>query len=511
MLKLGLPRLALGDQLAPTDEWWEPGILHDLDDENERFYVNGQTYPSLSAAAVAMGGTNSGQALSIGPHLTGNVLYESDFSVDTDGFVETVAPVALSVAGGNLVATASSGNPRAGNSVPASRKAALISATRISSTQGQVNLAGGNNAALFSASSPSIVFPNGTSGLVASTEIGTLYFGMNFGGTAGVTTTTNWRVEEVLPYLGAYQTEVAFEIDFTTPDSFAAQQVLAEWGNSGASAPRIDVLIDTSGHLRVIVVTSNATQANLDLDELEPETRYVVRGTCKDNAFYANVNGAPLVSDLGGIAPSTGLFWRGRSFGGQTFTGTINRSKVWERAVSDPNQFVSPSRAMLIAGDSIADGAGATTKWYQGLGDPVRAYREIANGGATAAEMLESVLAITGFYRKWPLIMMDFPNSEDSAETCLASYKAAGQSWDHDDWFVMPPAQNVNQDPSAKVTAIQEGLLSDPFFEGHTLDEAEQAAYFAEVADPDTRADDVHFNDAGQAIQRTYVAANRGW
>lgn len=504
--------LDLSIQSSGLALWFDPRTLFDLDDENDRFYVRGETYETLAAAATALGGTNSGQALTLSPHLTGDIIWQSDFSSGIDGFAETLNPDngSLAAVGGNLEATTTVSSYRFSKQVAANRIAVMARITRVSMTLGSATLTVANNAGLSGAAS-SFVTMTGNARFEAPgvSDSANVYIGCGTSG-IGKLVVTAAELERILPFEGFQQLQHRFEFNFTTL-TIGTQQVIEQLGIPSATAQSIRLVIDANGNLRVITTVSNSTvTANLDLGVLEPDTRYKVRGSLADNAFHANLDGGPLVSDTSGGMPASALYWRGRSQSGETFLGTIHRSKVWPAAVSDPNELVDPSRAFLAAGDSIGNGDGATTKWFQGLGSPVRAYHEIAVAGETTAQMLARVQAVTGFYRQWPLLMMDFPNTGESAETWLANIKAAGQFWG-DEWFIMPPAQTVGEAPADKIATIQAALLSDPDFDGHTLDAVEQAAYLAEVADGGTRSDNLHFNDTGQAIQRSYVVANRGW
>jgi len=487
-------------------QWWEGGALLDADYTAGRYYFNGRTYSSVAALATAMGGTNSGNVLTVGPYLTGNMLYQSDFSAGIDSFAETSNPDngSLANSSGNLVGTVTTSTYRYSRAVSANRKAAKITATQVSTTQASRSLAIGNNSGLSGAATVATAMTaNGDYSAIGCTDGSTIYAGLQTSG-AGQTTTTNWRMEEVLPFAGFIQGQHRFEFDFTT-GTIGTQQVIAHLGIPSASAQSNRLLIDTSGNLRLIVTVSNSTVlVNLDLGVLSPATRYKVRGSLADNAFYANLDGGPWASDLSGIAAPAALFWLGRSQAGETFTGTIHHAKVWPTAVSDPNMLVDPARALFIAGDSTGAGTGATAKWFDNFGSPVRAYNNGAVGGETSTQMLARVQAAAAFYHDWPLIIMDRPNTGEDAALWLANMKAAGAVWG-DKWFIMPPAQDVPDTSIANIATVQAALLSDPDFAGHTLGAVEQAAYLTAVADAGTRSDGLHFDDDGQAIQQTYA------
>jgi len=492
--------------------WVEPGALIDLDDENGRFYVNGQTYATLAAATTAMGGTNSGQALSVGPYLTGVIPYTSDFSSGIDGWAETTNPDngSMAASSGDLVATVTTGQYRVAKQVSVTRKAILAKARRVSSTTANPTLGCGNTGGMGGTNSGlATMSANGDYSTVGGTDTTSIYIGFLLNG-AGALTADNVSGEVVIPYEGFAENQLRFEIDFTSPASFAAQKVLAQWGISNASGQSVRVLTNTSGELRVIVNSGSAEVANLNLGVISTATRYRIRATLADSAFHANLDGGPLVSDTSGNMPPMGLFWRGRSFSGETFDGTIHRSKVWANAASDPNDMVEPTLAFRIYGDSTADGAGSTTDWYQNLVadyTPDRAYAKNAAGGETSAQMLARVAADTSVYRDWTTIFMDRPNTGESSTDWIANIKAAVAYLQTERWYVHPPVQDVPDTSITNISEVQAALLSDPFFDGHTLGAGKLEAYITEMSDGATRSDTVHDSDAGAVIRAVYIKA----
>lgn len=511
----GSNRPVPGASIVPSNGGYDLSALLDFNPEQGRYRFNGVNYSTVAALATGMGGTNSGNVLSIGPHDTGTTAYTSNFSSDIDGWAETLNPANgdLSVSSGNLVATVTTTNYRASKAITASRKAFLVSATRVTNSLSSLSLAAGNNAGLSSAAVASVAMTaNATSySIVGATDGSTFYAGIQTGGT-GAGTITNVTAKEVLPYNGFTQLQGRFERDFTTGSSFASQQTLYQWGSSVATAQSVRLIIDTSGVLRLIVTTSISEVANLSIATLSTSTRYTVRGSFADNAVYANLNGGALLSDTSVAIPPTGLFWDGRGQSGETAGGTTHRSRVYATAASDPNSLVDPSKGFRIFGDSTAAGSGSTTpnRWFEVLTlayNPDRAYANAGVGGETSTQMLARVAADTAVYRQWSTIFMDRPNGGESSATWIANMKAAVAYLGTDRWFVMPPAQDVPDTSIANIAEVQALLLSDPFFAGHTLGSSDQAAYLTAVNSAGERADGTHFDDSGQAIQATYIKA----
>lgn len=175
--------------------------------------------------------------------------------------------------------------------------------------------------------------------------------------------------------------------------------------------------------------------------------------------------------------------------------------------------------AVSIFGDSTAAFTGVS-EYGRGWGwmlakDPTVQW-EFYNagvGGENTTQMLARVAADVD-HRRWPTVFMDLPNTGEDAATWIANMKAAAAYIRHGRWLVMPPCQDAPGATRTNVTDVQAALLSDPFFVGHTLDATDQAAYIAAVSTSDTRADGIHYNDLGQAIQCLFVSSffsQRGW
>lgn len=517
---LSLGRLMLAGSGGSAPSWVEPGALADIDTENGRFWYNNRVYPTIDAVASAMGGVRSGNALTIGPYDTGNLLYQSNFSPGVDGFAETLNPSNgdISASGGNLIGTVTTGQYRYAKAISVSRIAAVASATRISTNQASISLGIGNTSGLSGAASATTPLINGRSTVVGSTETSTMHVGLLTNG-AGQTTSTDYTVKEALPYAGYLQLQTRFEFDFTAPASFSTQKMIAMWGigNTGQS---IRLLINTSGELRLILTISNTTETvNLNLGVISTGSRHKISGSVADNGSYASLDGGPLVADtdVGNSVPAVGLFWIGRSFTGETFDGTIHRATLWAESAGDPNQFIDPAKAFRIYGDSTAVGEGSTTDWFQVLTSeysPERAYSRNAAGGETSTEMLARVLASADFYRDWPTIFMDRPNTGENVALWISNMKAAVAHLRTDKWYVHPPVQNVPDTSISNIASVQTELLSDSFFTGHTLSSSEQLSYISAMNDPSTRSDGVHDSDAGAVVRADTIKAwadGAGW
>jgi hypothetical protein len=175
--------------------------------------------------------------------------------------------------------------------------------------------------------------------------------------------------------------------------------------------------------------------------------------------------------------------------------------------------------AIAIWGDSTAAFTGVSTYgrgWGWTFSNDISPALQFYNGGVggnDTATTLGLMQADTS-HRNWPTIIMDRPNTGETAATWVSNVKAMVALLRTDQWMVFPPAQDAPSTSIQNISDVQAALLSDAFFDGHTLDATDQAAYLAAVDDSTTRSDGLHFNDKGQAIQTHFARAffvQAGW
>jgi hypothetical protein len=330
-------------------------------------------------------------------------------------------------------------------------------------------------------------------------------------------------VREVVPLVGHNYLALSGVVKGITPASAGGNRVAFQ-ADTNDERNRVRLVWDASKHLRLIVTSNNAEQANLDLGLVEVSTPFAVSFSSSASSFKASLNGAAIVSDTSGAHPGLSHIRIGRSFTGEAWTGTLQRVTLVPAVMADA-AMVSAQQAFAIFGDSTAhgDGAGVTLTWFEGLRtayDPPRSVHNAGIGGQTTTAMLAGVAADTD-HRRWTTIFMDRPNTGESSTTWIANMKAAAGCCQGGRWLVVPPVLNSSSGlPDSSATAIgeiQSALLGDPFFSGHTFDTGQQADYAAAMASDATRVgsgDFVHFNNAGQAIQAAAIKAfldGQGW
>lgn len=503
--------------------WWPEGVVLVYDDENSRYFFGGDEFDDRESWMAAIGATASGDAVTVAPKLIGAPVYESDFSVDADGWIEATgfeSNGSVAVSNSEIVLTNSAADYRCSLqlAVTANRSWA-VSARQKSRTSGNSQVSAGTVANLSSGNTAMSVFGAGQNTRVVygiSNNAGALWSGLFVGGAVGSAAFDQISVQEAVPYEGFLPNERTFDVEFTTPASFAGTQVVLQWGISDDDA-RVRLSVSAAGALSLSVIGNTTdAQAALALGTLSPSTRYRVRATLAPNAVYANLDGGALVSDLATVVPSASHFYIGRGAGaGTEFLGEIHNINVWPEALDDPSELIDPAGALRVYGDSTAVGTGATDTWHEVLAaayDPDLIVSVNAAGGEDTEDMLARVEASAEFYGAWPTVIMDRPNTGETASDWVSRVKQAighmtGQV------LVVPPVLNspgAGGDASeAAVLGVQAALLSDSFFSARRLSSTMQAAYLSDLAGDETRSDNVHFSDFGQEIQANYIRAWR--
>jgi hypothetical protein len=246
---------------------------------------------------------------------------------------------------------------------------------------------------------------------------------------------------------------------------------------------------------------------------VDVSTAFEVRFSAAANDIRASLDGSAIVSDSSSGHPALAFIRIGRSFTGEVWDGSIGRVTLYSRALADA-ELVDPLKSFAIWGDSTAKGDHGTagSRWWELLGASYDPARQVYDGGASGnstAQTLALVEADTA-HRKWTTIVMDRPNTGESAETWIANVKSMVAHLKTDRWLVVPPVLNSEiaggDDSETAILGVQTALLSDGSFEGHTFDEATQAAYASDLDDDELRDENgLHFNDDGQAVQAGYI------
>lgn len=526
--------LGLGVGLASIpggSGWSKVGAIIDADFAGGRYFFGGRNYPDETAWLAAIGGSKAGIARTIGPYLVGTELCaDPGFDGGVDGWA-TVSGYAgaVSNAGGRL---------RAQKTAPGTAYRAMHSAFTTVAQRAyrwKLDYKGRSGAGTGSAS-VNASQDNGLSGSAAqfialmdtpqsctpvvASESTTTYAGMVMSVVEGQEPWTEWddqSFRECLPYPGHQPGALSFELAGSTPAVASGNKVAAQWGED-RERNRVRLVWDSAKALRLIVTASNVEVANLNLGVVEVGTPFRVKASLSTNRFSACLDGNVVVTDVSGTMPGIGKFWIGRSPTGETWDGSIGRVTVWPMALPDA-ALSDAKKSLMVFGDSTAD-AGIWRSTLASGYSPARTIVENAAGGENSGQLLAKVVADSD-HRQWTTIFMDLPNTGETFDYWMSNINAAVALLGTNRWYVHPPAQNSPSgtplNGAAVVTAIQQALLSDPFFAGHTLAAAEQASYLTAVNDDATRSgsgDFTHFNAAGQAIQAAAIRAfldGRGW
>lgn len=523
--------LGIAGRLRP----WQgaAGALIDIDFDHRRYGAGSSLHSSESAFLAAVGAVRTGGAIVVGPAIIGSELITNgEFSADIDGWAASSNSPTLSWSSGKLrmTSTAASGSDRFSRAVALTAgKAYKLSVSTLVSAPATTGLI---CFSAFSTLGGSISLAPGATSYHAGAHADTMYVGgaANAVQVGGYTEWDNISLKEVVPMAGHNHLALSGIVAGSTPAAVASAKVVFQADDNSISngvvqeRNRVRIEYGTDKHLRVIVTTNNSEQARLDLGVVEFNTPFEIRFSSTLNSFKASLNGGVLVSDTSGAHPPVALYRIGRSATGEAWDGTISRLKLYASAMSDADM-TDPLKAIAVYGDSTGHGDHGTagSRWWELLAagyDPDRSMFNDAVGGQSVTTLRDRLLADTS-HRCWTTIIMDRPNTGETASSCIAAIKAATGNLQTDRWLVMPPVDDVPGMPGYPVntsgpaiTAIQQALLSDPFFAGHTLDATAQAAYLTALVDESKRSDGIHFNDAGQAVQAAAVRAfmdAQGW
>lgn len=174
---------------------------------------------------------------------------------------------------------------------------------------------------------------------------------------------------------------------------------------------------------------------------------------------------------------------------------------------------------IVFYGDSTAKGDGADTaggKFATMLsGDASQTLYNAGVSGQSMADMAAGVIADTS-HRRWLTIFVDHANTGETLASYIASLRSAINAIGTYGFLIWP--QMGVTDGSDDATMLQ--LRSDinaaiiANWPNNTFDATEQAALIAALSDSTTRADGIHRNDKGQAIECLFASSllqRKGW
>lgn len=513
--------------------------LVDADFEHRHYAYAGTIHTSEAAFLAAVGGARAGSTLTIGPTVVGDELMPNPgFATDdatgwAPGFGDEAT--SLDVSGGKLAVTvtgSANGQSRWGCALPLTAgRAYRIGARPEADWYAGTAFVSLDRALMFNEVTQ--VAPPLAAGVQrfahGAAEVAPMYLGAHTVGPGSrVEQWDDFTIREVVPLIGHDPLALAGRIEAATP-AVAADMVLFQaddGGTLGEGTPsqrnRIRIAWAADGHLRFTVAAGDTEQAALDLGTVAPSTRFVVLFSATAADFRASLDGRAPQIGTSGAMPGLAAYRLGASNAGEAWAGSIARLTLFARSFDD-TEMLHPHESIAVFGDSTAagDGVADNQKWHTLLAagySPARNLHNAGTGGENSAQMLARVAAATA-HRRWTTIFVDRPKWD--TEPWIENLKAAAALLNTARWLVLPP---VTDSPSGQpdslatsIADIQAELLADPFFAGHTLDAAAQAAYIAAMDDDAMRVggtDFTHFSAAGQALQASTIRAfldARGW
>jgi hypothetical protein len=293
-------------------------------------------------------------------------------------------------------------------------------------------------------------------------------------------TLDNFSLREAQPYPGFLASGFAFHVEATTPPAASGNRVALQWGTDGERF-RVRLVWDASRHLRLIVTTDNAEQANLDLGVVEVSTPFLVEASIGQNRIAARRDGGASLFDGAAAMPAVGRLWIGRSFTGEAWTGTLSRLAVWsaERLADD---------LILAEGDSYVSGAGGVSL-AAALSTALsgRPMVSRASGGSTPMDVAARLAAIPGLAHG-PVVIWDGDlNTGSVVADQVAAYATIVSRIRHGRYLILPPCRRAAKAGAEndKVALVQAALAAA--YPGHVIDA--QAILAAHATAPGDDAD----------------------
>ncbi|MFN4091372.1 MAG: hypothetical protein ACK4FG_00585 [Brevundimonas sp.] len=468
---------------------------------------------------AACGGGGSGWALTFGPVVTGaERLVNGGFDADLAGWGAAGGfPASLSWQAGRLRNSyAGAGQTRFQTTVPttpgrAYRLRGVLHATTSGSCQVGASPAG---AGVYGANIANLTKPATGDVLFAADGTGWQVGALSNPTGAGQDDWDDFSVREVMPFEGWSTDGFSVFVRAVAPASAAGTQVLFQADAGGSERDRVRLAWGADQRLRLVVTRNNGEQANLDLGVVAPSSAFEVRCSLAVDEIAGSVNGVPAKLDAAAALPGIGVVRLGRSFTGEAWTGDVKAFGLWFGARS---LVIDPTQAFVVHGDSTGRGDGAATTWFATLAagySPARAVYNDAASGQSVFTLRDRMVADTR-RRDWPTILLDRRNGGETAADYLAALEAAVTTLTGR-FLILPQVPMADGAEAADVlaihTAINDGIRAR--WPGNTFDAAAEAALLGALSPGSTRADGLHRNNAGQAIEAAAVRAwldTKGW
>lgn len=312
---------------------WHLSDLLDANYEAGRFRLRSNDYADEAAFNTAANLTKSGATrVTTQPYLDPTLtnllssLASAQTAFGTGAAVAQVGGEIELTSGGSLNGFR---QPLAGTSVKAYRMRAT---GRRGTSTNQFNMVGSAaNNQLNLGTSPASPL-NTTGPVTLEAEMGasgaaTEYFG--FRNTSGSGTGTayfsDFELIEAWPFQGFQQGAIGGYLKFTAPAAAVADEVLLQLDANNELDRIRFVRLVADDTLHMIVTKNNTQVADVSLGVVADSTQHEVAFSVATNDFRASMDGGVPVSDSSGGCPGVTRLRIGRSFTGNTFTGSIER------------------------------------------------------------------------------------------------------------------------------------------------------------------------------------------
>lgn len=324
------------------------------------FYWNGTSYASEALLNTAMGATKSGVARTFTPYVFGaNLVTNGTFDSDVSGWINgnNATPAWSATDGGSMQVTSTAGSPSVYQSVANDPGKGYA-------LQGQGRWTAGTAGPKFVAAYTANLSQNvaGQSAVMGTSSFtsASAYFspwatGTLVGGQAGASGAGNINFfdnitcRECSPFQGLVSNQLGVKISATAPATIASTIVLWQAGGNETGRVRLEVRTDFSLHYIVTFANGiNVGSPNIDMNlgTLTASTSFTIEAQAGVDMFSASLNGGTRVYSAVSQMPGLPQMWIGRSFTGETWTGTIERVSVFNKAHSAASYLV-------VYGDSL--------------------------------------------------------------------------------------------------------------------------------------------------------------
>lgn len=171
---------------------------------------------------------------------------------------------------------------------------------------------------------------------------------------------------------------------------------------------------------------------------------------------------------------------------------------------------------LVAYGDSTARGVGAKQTWLERLGTAHS--REVRNAGKDrqGVEAMAQSATDDAEHHAWIAIFYDRRNAGETPDDWIAAVSAAIAARGTDRFLIMPqvPVSGGREDGITLPVLLEINERIRATWPENSFDAATEAEFLAILDSDANRADRIHRNDAGQAIEAEFIGrwlAQKGW